>query len=87
MKLLAHRETAGKFRRLAPCTIPTYKLWVGEFLRFHRGRSGRWMHPKEMGGPEVEAFLTHLTVNRRVAERTQNQALGAILSLCRHALS
>ena len=34
-----------------------------------------------MGEPDVEAFLTHLAVNRRVAESTQNQALGAILFL------
>ena len=39
-----------------------------------------------MGEPEVEAFLTHLAVNRRVAESTQNQALGAILFLYRHVL-
>jgi hypothetical protein len=29
-----------------------------------------------MGEPEVEAFLTHLAVHRRVAESTQNQALA-----------
>jgi site-specific recombinase XerD len=39
-----------------------------------------------MGEPEVEAFLTHLAVNRRVAESTQNQALGAILFIYRHVL-
>lgn len=39
-----------------------------------------------MGAKEVEAFLTHLAVNRRVAESTQNQALGAILFLYRHLL-
>ncbi len=36
-----------------------------------------------MGEPDAEAFLTHLAVNRRVAESTQNQALGAIVFLCR----
>jgi len=30
--------------------------------------------PREMGAPEVEAFLTHLAVNRQVAASTQNQA-------------
>lgn len=39
-----------------------------------------------MGEKEVEAFLTHLAVNRRLAESTQNQALGAILFLYRHVL-
>jgi integrase len=35
----------------------------------------------------MEAFLTHLAVNRRVAESTPNQALGAILFLFRHVLA
>src|SRR2546423_6730866 len=64
--------------------IPTYRRWVAEFLRFHQDRTGRWIHPQEMGEREVEAFLTHLAVNRRVAQGTQHQALGAIRFLYRH---
>ena len=30
-----------------------------------------------MGTPEIEAFLTHLAVDRKVAASTQNQALSA----------
>lgn len=55
-------------------------------MRFHHDRSGESIHPNDMGEPDVEAFLTHLAVNRRVAESTQNQALGAILFLYRHVL-
>ena len=87
MKLLDQYEAACKVRRLALRTIPTYRRWVTEFLRIHRERTGRWVHPQEMSEPEVEAFLTHLAVNRRVAESTQNQALGAILFLFRHVLA
>ena len=29
-------------------------------------------HPAEMGAAEVEAFLTHLAVNRNVSAATQN---------------
>ena len=86
MRLLDQYEAACKVRRLAARTIPTYKRWVEEFLRFHHDRTGRWIHPQEMGEREVEAFLTHLAVNRRVAESTQNQALGAILFLYRHVV-
>lgn len=39
-----------------------------------------------MGAPEVEAFLTHLTVVRKVSASTQNQALQAILFLYRRVL-
>jgi len=33
----------------------------------------------------VEAFLTHLAVNRNVAAATQNQALNALVFLYREA--
>jgi len=39
-----------------------------------------------MGGPEVEAFLTHLAVDRKVSPSTQNQALSAILYLYKQVL-
>ncbi len=39
-----------------------------------------------MGAAEVEAFLTHLAVDRRVAAATQNQALSALLFLTREVL-
>lgn len=31
-------------------------------------------HPRDLGAPEVEAFLTHLAVEGHVAAATQNQA-------------
>jgi len=31
-------------------------------------------HPREMGAPEITAFLSHLTVDGHVAALTQNQA-------------
>ena len=86
MKLLDKYEAACKVRRLASRTIQTYRRWVEEFLGFHHDRTGQWIHPNEMGEPEVEAFLTHLAVNRRVAESTQNLTLGAILFLYRRVL-
>jgi Phage integrase, N-terminal SAM-like domain len=42
--------------------------------------------PKDMGGAELETFLTHLAVQEQVAASTQNQALSAILFLDRDAL-
>ena len=86
MKLLEQYRAACEVRRLTKRTIQTYCRWVEEFLRFHHDRTGHWIHPREMGEKEVEAFLTHLAVNRRLAESTQNQALGAILFLYRHVL-
>ncbi len=65
MKLLDQYEAACQVRRLTPRTIQTYRRWVEEFLRFHHDRTGQWIHPQDMGEKEVEAFLTHLAVNRR----------------------
>jgi integron integrase len=39
-----------------------------------------------MGAAEVQQFLTHLAVNRRVAASTQNQALSALLFLYKEVL-
>lgn len=66
-------------------TDRTCWAWIMAFLRFHRGPSG-WRHPSQMGAAEVEAFLTHLAVQRRVAAATQNQALNAIVFLYKHVL-
>ena len=57
------------------------KKWILDFIRFNEAR-----HPREMGKPEIERFLSHLAVNRNVAPSTQNQALNAILFLYKHVL-
>ena len=62
-------------------TETSYLGWIRRFIRFHGGR-----HPREMGGPEVEQFLSYLATERQVAASTQNQALSAILFLYREAL-
>ena len=62
-------------------TERAYLGWIRRFVRFHGRR-----HPREMGGPEVEAFLSHLAVAQDVAAGTQNQALAALLFLYRHVL-
>lgn len=61
--------------------MTTYEQWVRRFLRFHGLR-----HPREMGSTEVNSFLTHLAVERRVSPSTQNQALAALLFLYRNLL-
>jgi len=43
-------------------------------------------HPREMGASEVEAFLSLLAVQGKVAASTQNQALSALLFLYRVVL-
>ncbi len=62
-------------------TEKSYLRWIRQYLDFHDQ-----CHPMEMGARELEAFLNHLALDRRVAASTQNQALNAILFLYRQVL-
>ena len=62
-------------------TEQAYSYWIRDFVRFSGMR-----HPRDMGKPEVECFLTHLAVDRRVSASTQNQALSALLFLYQKVL-
>ena len=66
-------------------TEKVYLYWIRFFIRWH-GRSGQMRHPREMGAPEVEAFLTMLATERSVSTSTHNQALSALLYLYREVL-
>src|SRR6202044_2314021 len=68
-------------RHLALRTEQAYLHWVRRYVKFHGRR-----HPRDMGAPEVEAFLSHLAVDAKVGAATQNQALQALLFLYRHVL-
>ena len=74
-----------RFRHNSPRTETTYWQWIERFLRFHKrtGFTGAaaWRHPREMGGPEVTAFLSHLASELHVSASTQNQALNALVFL------
>ena len=56
-------------------------MWVKRFIYFHNVR-----HPGEMSEPEINAFLTHLAVEKHVSSSTQNQALSALLFLYRNVI-
>ncbi len=72
---------AARRRHYSLRTEQSYVAWVRRFILFHGKR-----HPKEMGAPEVVAFLSDLAVRGRVSASTQNQALSALLFLYRHVL-
>jgi integron integrase len=62
-------------------TEQAYIDWVKRFIFFHHKR-----HPAEMAEREVEQFLNHLAVQKKVAASTQNQALSALVFLYREVL-
>lgn len=73
-------------RHMAIRTERAYLRWIERFLRFEKSRLGQWRHPSEMGSDEINRFLSHLAVERKVAASTQNQALSALLLLFREVL-
>jgi len=62
-------------------TERTYTYWIKCYIFFHNKK-----HPIEMAKPEIEAFLTHLAVDKKVSPSTQNQAFSAILFLYKEVL-
>jgi integrase len=58
----------------------SYVTWIKRYIFFHDKR-----HPKDMGGAEIEAFLT-LAMHQKVAASTKNQALSALLFVYRDVL-
>ncbi len=79
--LLERVRDVIRVRHYSIRTEQAYLDWIRRFVRFHGRR-----HPRDMGKAEVEAFLSHLAVNRNVAASTQNQALSALLFLYRDVL-
>jgi site-specific recombinase XerD len=62
-------------------TEEAYVTWIKRYIFFHDTR-----HPKDMGTADIEACLTHLAVQQKVAASTQNQSLSALLFLYRDVL-
>jgi integron integrase len=86
MRLLEHVVVVGRRERLASATIDAYSGWIEAYLRFSAARAGAWRRPEELGTADVEAFLNHLVVERRLSASSQNQSLCALVFLYTHVL-
>ena len=80
-KLLDQLSKQLRVKHYSPRTEQTYSAWVRRYILFHNKR-----HPRDMGADEINAFISHLALERKVAASTQNQALSAILFLYRDLL-
>jgi len=81
MKLLDKVRVRIRLKGYSIRTEKSYVSWIKRFILFHGKR-----HPKELGKPEIEAFLSHLVMNLDVSSSTQNQAFNAILFLYNQVL-
>jgi integron integrase len=81
-RLLDQVRERARYLHYSLTTEKAYLYWVRFFVRWHGLR-----HPRDMGAPEVQAFLTMLATQRRVSSSTHNQALSALLFLYREVLA
>ena len=81
-KLLDQYRDQIRIKQYSPRTEKTYIHWVREYILFHNKR-----HPREMGIPEINQFITHLVTERKASASTQNQAVSGILFLYRYVLN
>ncbi len=80
-RLLDQVRERARYLHYSLRTEKAYIYWVRFFIRWHGLK-----HPRDMGAAQVQAFLTMLASERRVASSTHNQALSAILFLYREVL-
>ena len=66
-KLLDQVREQIRVRHYSMKTERTYIGWIKRYIFFHNKK-----HPLEMGKEEIEAFLTHLAIDRKVSATTQN---------------
>ena len=81
-RLMDSVRAAIRVRHYSFRTEKAYVDWIRRFILFNKKR-----HPRDMGGPEVAAFLNHLANDRRVSSATQAQALAALLFLYKRVIN
>ena len=70
-----------RFHHYSIRTEEAYWFWIRKYILFHGKR-----HPREMGGAETAAFLSHVAAVEGAAKATQLQALNALVFLYREVL-
>lgn len=72
---------ALRLRQRSYNTEKTYLTWLRGFRSFAADKP-----PSRLEGRDLQDFLSHLAVERRVSPSTQNQALNAVVFFFRHVL-
>jgi hypothetical protein len=65
-RLLDQVREAIRLKHFSLKTEKSYLYYIRDFILFHNKR-----HPREMGGDEIRAYLSHLAIQRHVAPSTQ----------------
>jgi hypothetical protein len=67
-KLLDRVREVIRLKHYSRHTEDAYVTWITRYLFFHDTR-----HPEDMGAADIEAFLTHLAGQQKVAASTQTR--------------
>ena len=80
-KLMDKVREAIRLKHYSLRTESAYCDWIRRYILFHKKQ-----HPKDLGVREIEMFLSHLALKRKVSASTQNQAFSALIFLYRNVL-
>lgn len=75
-RLLDRVRERIRYKHYSIRTESSYVQWILRFIHFNGLR-----HPRDLGAPEVTAFLSWLAAEHEVAPSTHKQTLSAILFL------
>jgi len=73
---------ALRLRHLSLSTEKSYIIWLRQFRGFVKTKN-----PQDLEGIDIQNFLSHLAVEKKVSSSTQSQALNAIIFVFRHVLN
>lgn len=82
-KLLDEVRDVMRLHHYSIHTERTYCDWIKRYIMYHRMTNRQDLIDDEA---KIEAFLTHLAVDKAVAPSTQNQAMNALVFLYKHVL-
>ena len=77
LQLMEQVRKVLRYYHYAYKTEQAYYDWIVRYVKYHNNEK----HPKDMGKKEIDSFLSHLAINKKVAASTQRQALNAIIFL------
>jgi integron integrase len=80
-RIMAQLRERIRYLHYSLRTEEAYVHWTRFFIHFHGLK-----HPRDMGKPEIEAFLSMLATERKVSVSTHRQALSALLFLYKEVL-
>lgn len=80
-KLLDQVSEQIRLRHYSYRTEKTYKQWIKQYILYHNKT-----HPQDLDGKALNAYLTHLAMEKKVSASTQNLARNAVLFLYKHVL-